>query len=198
MQFQNCTTASLLRRKQEFEYAAQLSAIERIAVPEDAAEEYYSVEREITRREELYQTKCTKSHLGLALRDCMLLIGEPDLAQLLGQLAQGQEPGESSDQLRLNPINPFFKEIVLRRDSAEAQADTVRSATFLPGRAIPLAWLRSLLPDLGAPLATKGGPGVHFEVVRVVNGRSGRLEFYCLSAGDSPEAPVSKIVVSCL
>ena len=174
-----------------------MCALEQMAVPEGAAEEYLSVRREIERREELYEANCTSVQLGAAIDWCLQVIAERRISELVPLLADGQEQSELPSDLRLNPRHPFFKEIVLKMDPLAPDSGEIKMAVFLPGRAIPLDWLESELPDLYAGGTDPDAGALHFEVLRLVNDRSGRIEFVCEQVEEDRRPLIGKFVVWC-
>src|SRR4030095_4820756 len=110
------TTSSLLKSKKDFEYTAQMSALERVEIPDLVAEEYRLIKQEIERRETIYTRNATSSNFFEALKDVLTAIGQPTLSGLIDRLAQGVEFNQQSAEVRLNPKSEIFREIVLRRE----------------------------------------------------------------------------------
>lgn len=188
--------SSLLKRIEEFEYAALMGALERQEVPEAAAQDYLTMKEELRRREELHRQSCTRANFPAALEAVLAVIAERRLGKLVLRLAQGAEHWDQSAEVRINPKNPFFKEIVLRRLMA-GDADTVKAAIFVPGGTLPLAWVRELFPDLAMSAEAWPGEPLVYEVLRIAKDQAGRIEFVSSSEAYDPDAHVTAIRISC-
>jgi len=191
MRLNDYTTSTLVKNKQEFEYTAQMCALERFDMPDLAVQEYRLIKQEIERRELVYTSQATSSHLAEALNVVFTAIQCRSLPVLVDSLAQGVEVKEKSAEVRLNPKSGFFREILLRRQ-LDGKEDIVNAAIFIPGGAVPLAWLRAACPDLTVSIMH---PQV-YEVVRMAGDQTGRIEFVTDSTSSDLGALVTAIRVS--
>ncbi len=181
MTYETLTTTTLLKRKSELEYCAQMCALETMEVPEAVAEEYTSLNEELSGRDQLYRSGCTREGLEEALVDWLEVVKANDTADLLERLGRGFEVNEETDCYRLNPRNPFFREIgvyVAPRDEASTK---VIYATFAPSLAFPLVWLTDNLPNITPRADVPVEAESRYETLQVSGARTGRIEFWVLN-----------------
>lgn len=196
MRFQNYTTPMLEQLKADFEYTAQMSALEKIETDPASAEEYAELTDELARREEMYRQHSTREGFAKALEDCLLPIGQRLVASLITELGQGRESTERPDEVRLNPRNPFFRDVVLQVDEDQGSDGLVRRAVFVPGNTIPFEWVQAEVADLPASFQAENGRR-RYDVLRLLSDRSGRIEFVSQIDESSGEERVTGIVVWC-
>ena len=182
--------------KAEFEYGAQMAALEKIDIDPASVEEYTELANELAGREDLYREQSSPEAFRSAVADCLVLIGQRSLPALVSHLSQGYEPTGKFGEVRLNPKNKFFREIVLHIDEKRNDDETVRAAHFTPGRAIPISWIEAEFMDLSS--ATEGEGGVkRYDVLRVFDDKSGRLEFFAQHQEPDADERVTRISVWC-
>ena len=80
---------------------------------------------------------------------------------------------------------------MLRRQ-LDGREDIVNAAIFIPGGAVPLAWLQAACPDLTVSVMH---PQV-YEVVRMAGDKAGRIEFVTDSSSSELGAVVTAMRVS--
>jgi len=197
MQFHGYATPNLLRQKAEFEYTAQMCAVERLDIPDMAAEEYLDLRQEIERREQMYEACCTLAHLKSAIDECLLVVGNRSLSALLPQLSEHREPDTTADQVSLNPRNPFFQEITLEKDPHDPVGNRIKAAVFRPGKSIPIEWIQQQIPDLYHANDPASEFSSEYEVLRLVNDQAGCLKFVRGSEPGREEPAIREIVVLC-
>ena len=196
MRFQNYTTDKLRQLKSQFEYTAQMAALEKIEVDPASIEEYTELTQELSGREEVYREHSSQHAFRRAVSDCLLLIEQRSVLQLLAALGQGYEPTGKFAEVRLNPKNSFFREIVLQIDARSGNEETVRAGHFVPGYPIPMEWVRAEFADLSSPSVEADGSR-RYDVLRLRHERSGRLEFVAKEERPESEEKVSRISVWC-
>lgn len=190
------TTARLEKLKSDCKYTAQMASLERIEVDPASAQEYSNLSEELARREEVYRESCVLSRLAPSMADCLLVIGQRSMPKLEAVLADGLEATGVFGEVRLNPKNVFFREIVLQLDQSQGDGETVKSAVFVTGQPIPLQWVKEAFTDLSSAVATEGRQQ-RYDLLRLVEGRPGRLEFFSEKANANAPEMVSRIVCWC-
>ncbi|HEY9869070.1 MAG TPA: hypothetical protein V6D08_07880 [Candidatus Obscuribacterales bacterium] len=190
------TTAKLEKLKSDFEYTAQMAALERIEVDAASMQEYSDLSDELARREEVYRESCVLSRLAPSIADCLQVVGQRRMPELVASLADGLESTGAFGEVRLNPKNTFFREILLQLDQVQGDGETVKSAVFVTGQPIPLQWVKDACGDLSSGVATEAGQK-RYDLLRLVEDRPGRLEFFADQDNEKAPEMVSKIVCWC-
>jgi len=126
----------------------------------------------------------------------MYLLKQRNLPALISHLGQGYESTGKFGEVRINPKNQFFREIVLQIDENQPSDESVRTAHFFPGRPIPIEWVKAEFGDLSSAGTDKNGMR-HYDVLRLVNERSGRLEFLAERSRANGEEHTTRISIWC-
>jgi len=173
-----------------------MAALERIEVDAASVEEYTELAKEIAKREQAYSEQSSKEAFRTAVAECMHLLKQRSLPALISYLGQGYESTGKFGEVRVNPKNQFFREIVLQLDERRPNDENIRTAHFFPGRSVPLEWVQGEFGDLSGVSIDETGIR-HYDVLRLLNERSGRLEFVAENPGTNGEEHITRISVWC-
>jgi hypothetical protein len=189
------TTASLIQRKQELEYCAQMCALEMVEVPEPVADEYKALSSELELREDLYRISCTREATDSAVNDWLEVIRTRTTHELLARLGLGHEVDLQAGCYRLNPRNPFFLEVDLFAAQSDEADKKVVYASFTPALSFPLSWITERLPNVTARTDIESTQELRYEALQVAGEQTGRFEF--VVRGEGADALVYNIFVEC-
>jgi len=159
MDFKKSTTSNLVERLSDIEQLIMTCSLSGVAMPPETLDECRRIKEEIEQREQLYRDNCTPLQLDSAVADWFLVIRQRGLGRLATELSVDYELPQKAGEIKINPRNPFFREIVLLR--VDTDPEVAGGAIFVPGGELGLEQLKAKFPDLAPP----GGQAAYVEIL---------------------------------
>lgn len=188
--FENTSTRELTCRRTEIQTTAFGMMTAQMEVPESLGSDFDEIDRELKRREEVFNQHRVTQPIVSLLDDLLSAISTKSLSNQASRLSHGYTC--SSKQCKLNPKNPFFDEISLSIKSGAGDNDTVEETTFHLRLVLTLDELRAFVPDLSESEANSAGKS--FRILRMSENTCGAIDFFMEQQGNALR--LDRVVVS--